>query len=329
LLPAEKRSELPELLRQACTSGVRSESQLRRQDGTLLPVQLSLSSIPLEECGRGICVVAADVSEQKRVEEEVRRLNVELEKQVSRRTAELQAANQELEAFNYAVAHDLRAPVRHIHGFSDILDQDAASTLSADGRHALDCIRTGTLRMERLLESLLNLSRFGRQAVHRENVPLKQLVEDVIADLTPEIVERQIEWKIGNLPAVDCDPALMKIVFANLLSNAVKFTRPRSVATIEIGQQMRKGERVLFVRDNGAGFDMKYADQLFGVFQRLHHDKDFEGTGVGLATAHRILQKHGGTIWAEAGLDKGATFYFTCEDKEVIREHEALALEAM
>jgi light-regulated signal transduction histidine kinase (bacteriophytochrome) len=274
-------------------------------------------------------VVAADVSEQKRVEEEVRRLNVELEKQVSRRTAELQAANQELEAFNYAVAHDLRAPVRHIHGFSDILDQDAASTLSADGRHALDCIRTGTLRMERLLESLLNLSRFGRQAVHRENVPLKQLVEDVIADLTPEIVERQIEWKIGNLPAVDCDPALMKIVFANLLSNAVKFTRPRSVATIEIGQQMRKGERVLFVRDNGAGFDMKYADQLFGVFQRLHHDKDFEGTGVGLATAHRILQKHGGTIWAEAGLDKGATFYFTCEDKEVIREHEALALEAM
>jgi light-regulated signal transduction histidine kinase (bacteriophytochrome) len=208
--------------------------------------------------------------------------------------------------------HDLRAPLRHIHGFSDLLQHDTESALSVDGRHYVECILNGSIRMEGLLDDLLNLSRFGRQAVNRQEIRLNELVEEVIAELAPETANRQIEWKIGKLPPVKCDPALMKIVFVNLLSNAVKFTRSRTPATIEVGQTLFNGEAVLFVRDNGAGFNMKYAGKLFGVFQRLHKEKDFEGTGVGLATVQRILQKHGGRIWAEAEPDKGATFYFTC-----------------
>jgi light-regulated signal transduction histidine kinase (bacteriophytochrome) len=168
------------------------------------------------------------------------------------------------------------------------------------------------MRVEKLLEALLNLSRCGRQSLQRRQVDLKKLVREVIDDLSPDLRDRQIDWKIRDLPVAHCDLALMKAVFANLLSNAVKFTRLRAAATIEIGQTMVEGAPVLFVRDNGAGFDMRYAGKLFGVFQRLHRAEEFEGTGVGLATVQRILQKHEGKIWAEAEPDKGATFYFTC-----------------
>jgi light-regulated signal transduction histidine kinase (bacteriophytochrome) len=178
-----------------------------------------------------------------------------------------------------------------------------------------------------LLEDLLNLSRLGRQTLNRRDVPLKTLVREVIDDLAPETTHRQIDWKLGDLPMANCDPALARIVFANLLSNAVKFTRPRSTATIEIGQEMLNGEPVLFVRDNGAGFDMKYVGKLFGVFQRLHLEKDFEGTGIGLATVQRILLKHGGRVWAEAEVDKGATFYFTFGGAEILDEQH-VAVEA-
>jgi light-regulated signal transduction histidine kinase (bacteriophytochrome) len=166
--------------------------------------------------------------------------------------------------------------------------------------------------MEKLLQALLDLSRFGRQSVQRRKVDLEKLVGEVIDDLAPDLGNRQIDWKIHDLPVVHCDLALMKIVFVNLLSNAAKFTRLRTAATIEIGQTICQGEPVMFVRDNGAGFDMRYANKLFGVFQRLHGTEEFEGSGVGLATVQRILQKHGGRIWAEAEPDKGATFYFTC-----------------
>jgi light-regulated signal transduction histidine kinase (bacteriophytochrome) len=250
---------------------------------------------------------------------------VELEGRVAVRTEELRAANYELEAFNYAVAHDLRAPVRHIHGFSDILLHDANTNLSADGRHCLDLILKEASLMEVLLQALLNLSRVGRQPVTRRATELARVVEEVIGDLAADTANRQIEWRVGNLPAVKCDPALMKIVFQNLLSNAVKFTRQRTTATIAVGQKMLDGDPVIFVEDNGAGFDMKYAGKLFGVFQRLHLEKDFEGTGIGLATVQRIVRKHGGKIWAEAEVGKGATFCFTLAGAEAGKAQPAAA----
>src|SRR5581483_6637300 len=316
ILHPDERAGLAELLLSALDQDVRVERRLWRSDGTILPVQLSLSHIPIEDSGHGICMVATDLREQKRAHEEVRRLNAGLEQQVARRTAELEAANRELEAFTHSVAHDLRAPLRHIHGFSDLLQRDTESALSTDGRHSLDCIHGATLRMEKLLEALLNLSRFGRQSLQRQEVDLMKLVREVIEDLAPDLRDRKIDWKISPLPKVNCDLALMKIVLANLLSNAVKFTSQRAAATIEIGQTMSDGQRVLFVRYNGAGFVMRYAGKLVGVFQRLDRAEDFEGTGVGLATVQRILRKHGGRIWAEAEPGKGATFYFSCEAAE-------------
>ena len=308
-------SQVSELLAEATKNDVRAEAQLLRRDGSPVPVQLSLTQIPL--AGEdGLCLVATDLSVQKRVEEEVRRLNAGLEEEVNQRTAELQTSNKELEAFTYAVAHDLRAPLRHIHAFSDMLASDAESKLSTEGKHFVECILTGTTRMEILLEALLNLSRLGRQPINRRRLELKQLVQGVIDDLATETTNRKIEWQIGELPAVSCDPELMRIVYTNLLSNAVKFTRKQERAVIEIGQQTSEEKVLLFVRDNGAGFDMRYADKLFGVFQRLHQQRDFEGTGIGLATVNRILHRHGGKIWAQSEPGKGATFYFTFEGAE-------------
>jgi PAS domain S-box-containing protein len=229
---------------------------------------------------------------------------------IGRVNSELAASLKELEAFTYSVSHDLRAPLRHISGFSKILAEEYGSTLPLEAQHHVQRIQEGTHRMGVLVDDLLNLARVGRRDLSLQVAGLKSVVEGVLADLAPECEGRQIEWKIGDLPFVDCDPGLMKQVFQNLLSNAVKFTRPRSPAVIEVGQKDQDGTSVIFVRDNGVGFNMKYADKLFGVFQRLHRAEDFEGTGVGLATVQRIIQKHGGRIWVEAELDKGATFYF-------------------
>lgn len=241
---------------------------------------------------------------------QVQRLNEELEQRVIQRTAELEASNKELEAFTYSVSHDLRAPLRRIDGFAQLLTDEYVADLPAEAGHYLNRVREGTKQMGLLVDDLLNLARLGRQEPKLQVTGLSSIVERVTAVLRRDVDGRDIEWKLQPLPFVECDPALMEVVFTNLLSNAVKYTRPRARAVIQVGSIDENGHPVIFVRDNGVGFSMKYADKLFGVFQRLHRVEDFEGTGVGLATVQRILHKHGGSIWAEAELDKGACFYF-------------------
>jgi signal transduction histidine kinase len=236
----------------------------------------------------------------------------ELEQRVEQRTAQLSAVNKELEAFSYSVSHDLRAPLRHIEGFVGIFVQEYGSQLDSTAQQYLDRVRSGAKTMGQLIEALLNMGRLSRQETVYRPTDLTALVEDARGELGPECDGRQIEWQIGTLPSVECDPRLIKQVFINLLANAVKYTRKRERAAIQVDQiATEDGAPAIFVRDNGAGFDQRYASRLFGVFQRLHRSEEFEGSGVGLATVQRIINKHGGRIWAEAQVDKGATFFFT------------------
>jgi signal transduction histidine kinase len=238
-------------------------------------------------------------------------------KRLERRTSELSETNSELESFAYSVAHDLRAPLRHLAGYSSVLAQDYAPHLDAEGRRLLSKIVDGAQKMGQLVDDLLSLSKIGLQQLALEVTPLDPLLREVMEELAPEYSKRDIEWRIAELFSVECDPGLIRQVFVNLLSNAIKYTGKRAHAVIEVGWIMQNEKRAIFVRDNGAGFDMQYVDKLFGVFQRLHKARDFEGTGVGLAIVQRIIRKHGGRIWAEAALDRGATFFFTLGTPEI------------
>jgi light-regulated signal transduction histidine kinase (bacteriophytochrome) len=235
----------------------------------------------------------------------------DLERRLRQRTAQLEAANHEMEVFTYAISHDLRAPLRHINGFSRLLLEDFHSSLPGDAQRHVQRIADATRRMGMLVDDLLNLARVSRSDLTLQRTGLKSLVEGVIVSLQPEFADRLVDWKVSELPFVECDPALLTQVFRNLIANALKFTRPRSHAVIEIGARQKNDTHIIYVRDNGVGFNMKYAGKLFGVFQRLHRPEEFEGTGIELAIVQRIIQKHGGRIWAEAELDLGATFYFT------------------
>jgi signal transduction histidine kinase len=252
-------------------------------------------------------------------------LNRELEERVLQRTAELAATNKELEAFTYSVSHDLRAPLRHVDAFAQLAEEMTTTNAAPELKKYVERIRVGVQSMGRLIDDLLNLSRVGRAEVAQQPVRLNQLVDEVLADMKPETESRNIEWIIGKLPTATCDPGLMKQVFTNLMANAVKYTRPRDKAVICIDISTVNDTPAIFVRDNGVGFDNRYANKLFGVFQRLHRAEDFEGTGVGLAIVKRVLDLHQGRIWAASELDKGATFWFTfaglVPDKLKTNEH--------
>ena len=244
----------------------------------------------------------------------VRRLRLEkqrLEKEVRERTLQLEAANQELESFSYSVSHDLRAPIRHIGSFVGLI-RESETNLSETGRRYLDLVSGAARRMSQLIDDLLNFSRNSRAEMRRSRINLAVMVDDIVQRLRPETEGRNIVWKQRALPEVDADAALLEHVLSNLILNAIKYTRPRNPAEIEIGcDNHTPNEFVIFVRDNGVGFDMRYADKLFGVFQRLHREDEFEGTGIGLANVRRIIARHGGRTWAEGKVDHGATFYFT------------------
>ena len=294
----------------------------RKKDGGLIDVEIT--SHDLMWLGRRASLVLInDITERKRAENEILQLNVELEERVRRRTADLEAANKELESFSYSVSHDLRAPLRHIEGYVELVVRHAGETLDEKSRGHLQTVSESVAEMGQLIDDLLDFSRMGQVEMQQTTIDLDQLVGETIAGLEREIHGRDIVWKRGPLPPVQADVALMKQVFVNLISNAVKYTRPRDPAEIEIGcAREENGEAVLFVRDNGVGFDMKYADKLFGVFQRLHHADEFEGTGVGLANVQRIIARHGGRIWAEAALNGGATFFFTLTKSPNRRKEE-------
>jgi PAS domain S-box-containing protein len=277
------------------------EAQRVRKDGSEFWGNIVLSAVR-DEGGAlaGFVKVTRDLTERRGAE---RRAIADAQA--------LKAVNAELESFTYSVSHDLRAPIRQIQGFSKMLAEHLGERVDSETAHLLRRIDEGSQQMGRLVDDLLHLAQIGQQGAKVRSIELDSLVDEVMTNMRAEVTDRDIEWRIGALPAVVCDPGLMRIVFTNLLSNAVKYTRPREKAVIEVGQTVKDGQLVIYVRDNGVGFDMKYSDKLFGVFQRLHRVDEFEGAGVGLATVQRIIRKHRGTIWADARLNEGATFSFT------------------
>ena len=255
---------------------------------------------------------ARDVTDKKAAEEAIQRLNDELQQ----RAQQLEEANRELEAFSYSVSHDLRAPLRHVQGYVQMLTGEAGEQLSDKAHHYLSTIRAASLEMGHLIDDLLAFSRMGRAEMRETTVNLEGLVDEVIQR---EYLKQgqEVTWRRGDLPVVRCDPAMLRQVVVNLVGNAIKFSQHRKPAEIEVGSLGEEdGRAIIFVKDNGAGFDMRFAHKLFGVFQRLHRADEFEGTGIGLATVRRIIARHGGRTWAEGKLNQGATFFFTVRKAE-------------
>ena len=316
LVPGDRPNELPAILEQV-KRGERIEhyETVRvRSDGSLLDVSITIS--PLRDLSGtviGASAITRDISKQKRADEEIRKLNAGLEQRIGERTAALEASNQELEAFSYSISHDLRAPLRAINGFVQLLLQTYAGQLDPEARRYLDRVAAGARQMGQLIDDLLAFSRLGRTPLQKRSVAAVEVVERALEQLRPQMDGRAVELTVGDLPICACEPALLEQVFVNLIGNALKYSHGREPARVNVSAQVDpvSNETVFAVRDNGVGFDMQYADKLFGVFQRLHRAEEYEGTGVGLAIVQRIVHRHGGRVWAQAEPKKGATFYFT------------------
>jgi PAS domain S-box-containing protein len=307
---AEVASGKPdEELQQAASRGHIEDQNWRvRKDGSRFWAEVAITAVH-DSAGKliGFLKIAKDITAKRDAEDQIRKLNAEL----TERVEELGTANRELESFSYSVSHDLRAPLRHVDGFARILKEEYSPNMPEDAIRYLDRVLEAATHMGQLIDDLLNLARIGRREMKRDAVQIASVVKQAIAELPLQEQERNIEWRIEPLPEMNCDAGLLKLVFINLLSNAVKFTRKRPLAVIEVGSHITDGLATIFVRDNGVGFDPRYADKLFGVFQRLHRQEDFEGTGVGLATVQRIIRRHGGEITVESQLNAGTTFSFT------------------
>ncbi len=312
--PEDVRSGAPtRLLRTAAAEGrTVNEGWRVRKDGSRFWTEGMITALR-DPRGKllGFSKIAHDITKQKQAEERIRQLNEQLEERVRERTAQLEAANQELEAFSYSVSHDLRAPLRHIAGYVEVLQSEAAPRLDEASRQLLQTIAQSAKTLGDLIDALLAFSRMGRAELTRQPVDLAALVEEARHEMAREIQGRAIDWQIGPLPQVQGDPFMLRQVLINLVSNAVKYTRQRERATIEIGAIESDRDVTFHIRDNGVGFDPHYADKLFGVFQRLHPASEFEGIGIGLANVARIIRRHGGCVWAEGAVNRGATFHFS------------------
>ena len=257
------------------------------------------------------------IEARKLAEKEILKLNSELEDRIHSRTAQLETVNMELEAFSHSVSHDLRAPLRHINGFAEILKEEFSDQLPEKARSYLNTIEDAAKKMNRLIDDLLNLSRTNRTELKKSTIKMKQVLDDAISEVRPLLENRTVDFKISELPEVIGDYNLLRMVWINLLDNAIKYTRPRKKAVIQIDCKKEKKEYIFCIRDNGVGFDMQYADKLFGVFQRLHAVDEFEGNGIGLSNVRRIISRHYGRTWAEAEVEKGAAFYFSLPEDQV------------